>query len=500
MNKTSKFIEISTDDAPAFCTAAIIAFSAIIIFSKISLNALNYFDDAYYAEKAKEIITTGNMWLVHYAGQVTYDNPPMHFWITAVFLKIFGINEFAVRFPSAIFVLLVMILGYKMSSFVFKDKWTGFFSAITISTTYFFVGYAFRGMVDVQLVFFEMLSLYIFMLAMTKKSLYFYAIAGIFAGFAILTKSILGAYPIGVLGVYFLVTGKWRNLFSPGYILYILSALAIASPWYIFNFMQAKGAFLNAHFGDIIGGMVGNVGGGINFKPGYILAMFSYGLPWMPVAIYGSFEMARREWGKYNDNFFLIIIIWAWLIVIGLSFTSIIKTWYIMPAFVSCALISGYLLSAIFQNNEKLIKWALIMYGTIMFVIVILPIDLNGHRSNDVKALVPFVKALVPQGGSVLNYKMGYWQVQNPLIFYSGISFSNSIENPEALIAALQKGGIAMAETKELEGDLKPYEDKIYVIAVADNKALFCLKSEDVFLKQPLFNIKLQEKLFVKYD
>jgi hypothetical protein len=140
------------------------------------------------------------------------------------------------------------------------------------------------------------------------------------------------------------------------------------------------------------------------------------------------------------------------------------------------------------------------MYGTIMFVIVILPIDLNGHRSNDVKALVPFVKALVPQGGSVLNYKMGYWQVQNPLIFYSGISFSNSIENPEALIAALQKGGIAMAETKELEGDLKPYEDKIYVIAVADNKALFCLKSEDVFLKQPLFNIKLQEKLFVKYD
>jgi hypothetical protein len=355
-------------------------------------------------------------------------------------------------------------------------------------------------MVDVQLVFFEMLSLYIFMLAMTKSSLYFYAIAGIFAGFAILTKSVLGAYPIAVLGVYFLATGKWHKLFSPGFLLYIFFALAIASPWYIINFMQAKGVFLNAHFGDIIGRMAGNVGSGVSFKPGYILAMFSYGLPWMPVAIYGSFDMARREWETYNDNFFPIIIIWAWLIIIGLSFTSIIKTWYIMPAFVSCALISGYLLAVIFQNKEKPIKWALIIYGVIMFIMVVLPVDLNGHISNDVKTLAPFVKTLVQQGGSVMNYKMGYWQVQNPLIFYSNISFSNSIENPESLIAALQKGGIAMAETKELEGDLKPYKDKIYVIAVADNKALFCLKSKATLLKQPLYNIKLQDKLFVKYD
>jgi len=499
LEKTGKFFEINKNDAPAFCSAAIIVFSAVIIFSKISLNALNYFDDAYYAEKAKEILTTGDMWLVHFAGNVTYDNPPLHFWITALFLKIFGINEFGVRFPSAIFVLMTMILCYRMAVFVFNDRWAGFFSVFTISTTYFFVGYAFRGMLDVQLVFFEMLSIYLFMLAMEKRSLFFYAIAGVFTGFAILTKSVLGAYPIAVLGLYFLAAGKWRRLFSPGFLLYVFAALAAASPWYIFNFMHGRGEFLRVHFGDIIGGMAGNISGGTRFKPGYILALFSYGLPWMPVAIYGSYEMARREWNKNPDNFFLIIIIWAWLIIIGLSFTDIIKTWYIMPAFVACALISGYLLSVILKNNEKFVKTAMITYALTAFVIVMLPIDLNGHRSNDVKTLAPFVKALVPPGCNVINYKMGYWQVQNPLIFYSGVSFSDSIEDPDMLIAELQKGGIAMAETEELEGGLKPYRDKIYVIAVADNKALLCLKSGDIFLKQ-LYNIKLPDKLFVKYD
>jgi 4-amino-4-deoxy-L-arabinose transferase-like glycosyltransferase len=500
LKKAGIFFEINRNDAPAFCSAAIIIFSAVIIFSKISLNALNYFDDAYYAEKAKEILTTGDMWLIHFAGNITYDNPPLHFWITAFFLKIFGINEFGVRFPSAIFVLMTMILCYRMTAFVFNDKWAGFFSVLTISTTYFFVSCAFRGMLDAQLVFFEMLSIYVFMHAMKKDNLYIYATAGIFTGLAILTKSVLGAYPIAVLGLYFLASGKWQRLFSPGFLLYVFAALAISSPWYIYNFVQSKGAFLNVHFGDIIGGMAGKTGGGIRFKPGYILALFSYGLPWMPAAIYGSYEMVRREWKKNADNIFIIIIIWAWLIIIGLSFTEIIKTWYIMPAFAACALISGYLLSVIFKNNEKIIKTAVTIYALIVFVMVMLPIDLNGHRSNDVKTLAPFVKALVPQGGSVINYKMGYWQVQNPLIFYSGVSFSDSIENPELLIAELEKGGIAMAETKELEDSLKPYRDKIYVIAVADNKALFCLKSGDIFLKQPLYNIKLQDKLFVKYD
>lgn len=500
MEKTNNFFEINKNDAPFFGAVVIIFFMAIIIFSKISLNALHYFDDAYYAEKAKEMINTGNLWLVHYAGQVVYDNPPMHFWITALSFKAFGINEFGARFPSAVFVLLVMIMGYKISSLLFKNKWAGFFSVLTISTTYFFCGYAFRGMMEAELVFFEIFSLYLYILAMKGSNIFIYIFAGIFTGFAILTKSVLGAYPIAVLGTYFLLDGKWRKLFSPGFLLYVFFALAVASPWYVFNYLDAKEVFLSTHFVGILGGMVGNIGREIRIKPGYLIAIFSYGIPWMPVAIYGSYEMIRREWKKNNENTFLILIIWAWLIVIGLSFTSIHKTWYIMPAFVACALISGYIMYIGLKDNEKFIKMALIIYGVVTLVLVIFQVDLNGHRSKDVKALAPFVKAIVPKGGNVLNYKMGYWQVQNPLLFYSDISFSDAIENPEVLIAGLEKGGIAMSETKELDGDLKSYRDKIYVIASVDNKILFCLKSKAILLTQPLYNIKYRDKLFVKYN
>jgi 4-amino-4-deoxy-L-arabinose transferase-like glycosyltransferase len=59
-------------------------FAALLIFLGRQLdNGIQNFDDAYYAQKAKEILESGSLWLITYSGIPAFDNPPMPFWLTS---------------------------------------------------------------------------------------------------------------------------------------------------------------------------------------------------------------------------------------------------------------------------------------------------------------------------------------------------------------------------------------------------------------------------------
>jgi 4-amino-4-deoxy-L-arabinose transferase-like glycosyltransferase len=483
--KMPKFFEVKEKDAPAFCAAMLVLLTAVIIFSKISFNGLPSFDDAYYGQKAKEMMTAHDPWVVHYGGAPAYDNPPMHFWIMSLAFKVFGVNEFGARFSSAVFVLLIIILGYRMAALAFRDEWAGFFAAAALVTTNFLIRHAFRGMLDVTLVFFEMLSLYLFMLGLRNKGLYFWLLAGIFTGFAVLTKSLMGFYPLAAAGLYLIITGQWKTLVSARFAVFILAALIVSAPWYVINYMDGGANFINFHFNDIIGGAA--AAKGIKFTPEYLKVVFSYGLPWMPMALFGAYEMTRREWEKRGENLFMLFIIFAWLIVAALSFTSTVKSWYIMPAFAGCSLISGYLLYIWIKPKEKFALVSVAVYAVIALVLVILPLDLNSRKSNDIKALAPFVKALVPEGKSLVNYRVSFWVLQNALLFYTDRGSSPVIEDPKVLMSELDKGGIAISHADKYDSDLKDYQKDFTVIARAGDKVLFCKKGMIEGLSSPVF-------------
>ena len=55
-----------------------------------------------YGEVAREILLTGNWIVMHLNGAPWYIQPPLYFWIAAIFAKIFGVGEFALRLPSAL--------------------------------------------------------------------------------------------------------------------------------------------------------------------------------------------------------------------------------------------------------------------------------------------------------------------------------------------------------------------------------------------------------------
>ncbi len=71
-------------------------------FFLLGSRSLNEPDEGRYAEIARELVETGD-WLVPTIWYVPHlDKPPLTYWAVAVSLKLFGLNEWAVRLPVAL--------------------------------------------------------------------------------------------------------------------------------------------------------------------------------------------------------------------------------------------------------------------------------------------------------------------------------------------------------------------------------------------------------------
>ena len=81
-----------------------------------------------FVEAARQMIIRED-WITPYWNDATrFDKPPLSYWLMAISMKIFGINELSARLPSAILALsLVLILFYTLKRFcLFAEKETSY--------------------------------------------------------------------------------------------------------------------------------------------------------------------------------------------------------------------------------------------------------------------------------------------------------------------------------------------------------------------------------------
>jgi 4-amino-4-deoxy-L-arabinose transferase-like glycosyltransferase len=77
-------------------------FSSLLCFLGRQLDrGITNFDDAYYAQKAKEIFLSDSLWVVTWRGTAHFfDNPPLPFWLTGLAYKFFGVSGYGAVFSS----------------------------------------------------------------------------------------------------------------------------------------------------------------------------------------------------------------------------------------------------------------------------------------------------------------------------------------------------------------------------------------------------------------
>jgi 4-amino-4-deoxy-L-arabinose transferase len=236
--------------------------SGLAIYTFVSFDLfLHHWDERYHALVAKNMIRNPFTPMLYENPLLPYDykmwtgnhiwvhKQPMSLWLMALSMKIFGVNEVAMRLPSMLMATTGIFLTFKVASF-YKNKKIGYLAALLFS---------FNGLVlemtsgriatdhpDNAFLFFILLSIFLTTRFIESKKVIFNILAGITIGFAILSKWLpaLIVLPIWLLFVY--QSNKFSIKQILGYFALLMCvAVAVFLPWqiYIYDAFPVEAAF-----------------------------------------------------------------------------------------------------------------------------------------------------------------------------------------------------------------------------------------------------------------
>jgi len=320
----------------------------IVYFFQLGAMTLWDTDEALYTEIAREMSVTGDYLTTQWNYTPWFCHPPLYFWLTTLSAKIMGWTEFAARFPSALFGLLLVILTYYLGRLLVNAR-AGFFAGlITITTIQLWIQ-ARMALLDMPFLFFLTAAVYFFILGIKKKNRYYYIGFWACAGFAVLTKGPVGfILPAIYVFFYILITGKWKEIvpliFSWGAPIFLLLSI----PWYWAMANIYGNPFLEQVFGYFflkrIYTPVMNQDGPWYYYIPVFLAGF---LPWtafIPLTFYFLF----RKFSDYRAKFLL-----AWIVFTFVLFTlaGTKRPNYILFIYPGLSVGLGWALESIFSRN-----------------------------------------------------------------------------------------------------------------------------------------------------
>ena len=194
-------------------------------------------DEINFAESAREMILTGNYLDVQINFETFWEKPPLFIWMQVLSMKIFGINEFAARFPNAIAGIVALFVLFNMGKRL-KDSTFGMLWAAMYVCSLFPFFFFKSGIIDPWFNLFILLGIYYFIrYTGTPKDgnpAWLVFLSGLFLGLAVLTKG-----PVGFLiflltfGVY-LVMNKFKLNFKWKHVLIFTAVFAVVGGfWFI---------------------------------------------------------------------------------------------------------------------------------------------------------------------------------------------------------------------------------------------------------------------------
>src|SRR4029077_8312328 len=143
--------------------------AAILYLPGLGRPALWEPDEGRYAEIAREMVGSGDYVTPRDTYELYFENPPLVYWAEAAAIKIFGVNEFAVRLPAALFSIGQIVVTAALAEVMFGAT-AGFFAALVLALSPLFFGFARFATLDPALAFFLTAALTTLYLAAREDS------------------------------------------------------------------------------------------------------------------------------------------------------------------------------------------------------------------------------------------------------------------------------------------------------------------------------------------
>jgi 4-amino-4-deoxy-L-arabinose transferase-like glycosyltransferase len=452
--------------------------SLLIFFGRQLDTGITNFDDAYYAQKAKELLNSGSFWLITLAEEPAFDNPPLPFWLTALSFSLFGVSSYAAIFPSALFATGIVLMTYRLSFALYKDTWIASASAFVLLFPGNFIDSSRRAMVDIPLAFFVTLAFFAVFKARDLKP--WYLVFGFSVAGAILTKSVLGLFPLAITGIFLIVSRQWKEIINPWFLSGTLIAVVFGFSWHLVNWLHFGQTFLHVHFGVLIF----NRGFGGIVDPLYFLGYANDFLrnywPWLPFAMVGLIQFGKRGF-LAKDHTALLFFLWPVLTFLVMSTSKNHTLRYLFMIFPALAIVISKTISDWLspdKKNQALLIMAVITATTVLFVNAT-PFQVKvtlRQNSKEIRELAAIIHINNLEKQKIGNYQLTGSNPHFAVLFYSNRALDpHIVAKPEILLEM-----IATTPTKTWLTSIQAFEnltaqhpDKLYLIQANSKYAFF---------------------------
>ena len=311
------------------------------LFKDLGTQSLRMWDESRLAINAYEMYHN-HRWLTTHYGEIPdlwNTKPPFMIWMQVISMKLFGINEFAIRFPSAFAALLIVMTLLFFLAKKFNNLVLFSIMSMILVTSRGFVGHHVTrtGDYDSLLILFTSLfTICFFIFTGNKRTIYLY-LTFLFISFAVLTKSIVGLIFLPGIFLYVIYKRQLMSLLKNlHFYIGILMCILIVGGFYFLREWQNPG-YLKAVYVNELGGRYLDAKElhrhGILF---YYYQIFEQFTPWYILAGAGALMGIFSKEDKIRDFTFLnLFIVIVFLTVISTAETKLI--WYIAPLFPSFA-------------------------------------------------------------------------------------------------------------------------------------------------------------------
>ena len=189
---------------------------------------------------ARDMLRENNWLLTTMNALPRYEKPPLPTWLTAISGAIFGLkNVAALRLPSALVSLLLVLVSYNFIFKLTKLRTQAFITSLILATSFYIVFSGRQGTWDIYTHSFMMVAIYALYsyLLSEEFNLKYALLAGIFIGFSALSKGPVSMY--GLLLPFLISYGvvykfKLKKNLAIGLVVALVLAIGISMSWYIY--------------------------------------------------------------------------------------------------------------------------------------------------------------------------------------------------------------------------------------------------------------------------
>ncbi|WP_159038469.1 ArnT family glycosyltransferase [Brumimicrobium mesophilum] len=404
------------------------------LFGHLGSLPIRIWDEGRNAINALEMLKNGNFIVTHYDGTPDMWNtkPPLLIWLQVISMKLFGINETAIRLPSA-FAGLFTCIGLLVFSLKYlKSFWFGFITVFVLITTFGYIDFhATRtGDYDALLTLFTTLSgllFYSFCETKNDKQLYLFFL---FTALAVLTKSITGMLFLPALLIYSLAKKQFLPLLKNKHFYFgLISFLILVVGYYSLREADNPG-FIAAVQGNELGGRFLEViedheHGFWFYLDNFINKHLSYWHLLIPCGVIFGFLVKDKKINRLT--LFSTLMVVTFFLIISTAQTKI--EWYSVPMYPFSAILIAVFIYYIFNVLKNTTVFNETLWYNITPFIFLFLLGVTPYQQVFEKTYLPkehrFEVEFYELGHYLQDAARGRIDINNTFVLYDGYNAHN---------------------------------------------------------------------------